>query len=101
MIIPCSAVTGEGINDLLDAILLQTEMLELKYSPSRRPVAAVLEAHKDAKQGVLSTMLVMTGTLKVGDVLVTGTNYGKVRKMMNRKGEAIRIATGGDPVMIL
>lgn len=101
MMIPCSAVTGEGINELLDAILLQSEMLELKYSPSRRAVAAVLEAHKDAKQGVLSTMLVMTGTLKVWDVLVSGSSYGKVRKMMNRKGESIRVATGGDPIMIL
>ena len=69
MMIPCSAITGEGIDDLLDAILLQTEMMELRYSPSRRPVAAVLEAHKDAKQGVLTTMLLMTGTLKVGDVI--------------------------------
>lgn len=101
MLIPCSAVTGLGIEDLLDAILLQTEMMELRYSPSRRAVATVLEAHKDAKQGVLSTILVMTGTLKVGDVLVAGTSYGRVRKMMNRKGESIRTATGGDPIMIL
>jgi translation initiation factor IF-2 len=101
MLVPCSAVTGLGIDDLLDAILLQTEMMELRYSPSRRPVATVLEAHKDAKQWVLSTILVMTGTMKVGDVLVAGTSYGRVRKMMNRKGESIKTATGGDPIMIL
>lgn len=101
MIVPCSAITWFGISDLLDAILLQTEMMELKYSPSRRAVATVLEANKDAKQWVLSTILIMTWTLKVWDVLVVWTSYGKVRKMMNRKWDVVKSATWWDPVMIL
>ncbi|USN55591.1 MAG: hypothetical protein H6765_03205 [Candidatus Peribacteria bacterium] len=101
MIIPLSSVTGQGVSDLLDAILLQYEMLELKYSPSRSAVGVVVEAQKDAKQGVTTSLLIMTGTLHVGDIIVVHNTYGKVRRMMNWKGEQIKTATGGDPVMIL
>jgi translation initiation factor IF-2 len=101
MVIPLSAMTGQWIEDLLDAILLQTEMLELQYSPSRRAVAVVVEANMDAKQWVTTSMIVMTWTLRIWDIIVVHDTYGKVKRMMNRKGELIKEATGGDPVMIL
>ncbi len=101
MIIPCSSVTGQWIDDLLDAIILQYEMLELKYSPSRNAVGVVVEAHKDAKQGVTTTLLVMTGTLQVWDIVVVHNTYGKVRRMLDWTGKPIKKVTGGDPVMIL
>ncbi len=101
MIVPCSSVSWQGIDDLLDAVLLQYEMLELKYSPSRNAVWVVVEAHKDAKQWVTTTLLVMTWTLQVGDIIVVHNTYGKVRRMMDWTGKQIKSATGGDPVMIL
>jgi translation initiation factor IF-2 len=101
MVIPLSAMTGQGIDDLLDAILLQTEMLELQYSPWRRAVAVVVEANMDAKQWVTTSMIVMTGTLRIGDIIVVHDTYGKVKRMMNRKWELIKEAKGWDPVMIL
>lgn len=101
MIVPCSSVTGQGIDDLLDAILLQYEMLELRYSPSRFAVGVVIEAYKDLKKGVLTTLLVMTGTLHVGDIVVTHNTFGKVKKMMDRTGKTITSSTGWDPVMIM
>lgn len=101
MVIPISAMTGQGIDDLLDAILLQYEMLELKYSPSRSAVWVVVEAHKDIKQWVTTSLLVMTGTLKVGDIVVAHDSYGKVRRMTDWTGKTVKSATGGDPVMIL
>lgn len=101
MVVPCSSVTGQGIDELLDAVVLQYEMLELQYSPSRDAVAVVVEAHKDKKQGVTTSLLVMTGTLQVGDILVVHNTYGRVRKMMDRKGNELKEATGGDPVVIL
>lgn len=101
MVIPCSSMSGQGIDDLLDAILLQYEMLELKYSPSRNAVGVVVEAHKDAKQGVTTTLLVMTWTLQVGDIVVVHNTYGKVRRMLDRTWKPIKKVSGGDPVMIL
>lgn len=100
-VIPVSSVSGQGIDDLLEQIVLQAEMLELQYNPERNWVCVVLEAHKDPKQGILTTMLVMTGTLKVGDILMIHNTYGKVRKMLDWKGDEIKIVHGWDPVMIL
>jgi translation initiation factor IF-2 len=101
MLVPVSAVTGQGINDLLDSILLQYELLTLRYSPSRPAVGVVVEANKDAKQGVTTSLLIMTGTLRVGDVIVIHNTFGRVRRMLNWKGEIIKEAKGGDPVVIL
>lgn len=101
MIIPCSSMTWQGVDDLLDAVLLQYEMLELKYSPARNAVGVVIEAHKDTKQWVTTTLLVMTWTLHIGDIIVVHNTYGKVRRMMDRTGKQIKQATGWDPVMIL
>lgn len=101
MLVPCSSVTGQGIDDLLDAVLLQYEMLERKYNPKRAAVGVVVEARKDSKQWVTTSLLIMTGTLRVGDIVVIHNTFGKVRRMTDRSGKEVKIATGGDPVMIL
>ena len=96
-----SSVTGEWIPDLLETILLQAEMLELKYNPQRPAVWVVLDAYKDPKQWVVSTVIVMTGTLKVGDVIVAYNTYGKVRRLQDRTWKVVKSATGWEPVQIL
>lgn len=101
MIIPCSAMTGQGVDDLLDAVLLQYEMLERKYNPQRAAVGVVVESQKDSKQWVTTSLLIMTGTLRVGDIVVIHNTSGKVRRMTDRSGKEVKQATGGDPVMIL
>ncbi|MCX6824038.1 MAG: translation initiation factor IF-2 [candidate division SR1 bacterium] len=100
-IIGISSKTGQGIPELLEAVLLQTEMLDLKYNPDRSAVGVVVDAHKDPKQGVVSTIIVMTGTLKIGDTIVAYNTTGKIRRMQNRKGQSITKATGGDPIQVL
>jgi len=85
----------------LEQILLQAEILELKYNPKRSAVGVILDANKDPKQGVVSTVIVMTGTLKVGDIVVAYNTYGKVRRMKDRKGQNITEVTGGEPVQLL
>ena len=101
MIVPCSAMTGQGISDLLEAVMLQAEMLELQYSPSRPAVWVVIESKKDAKQWVQTSLLVMSGTLRVWDVIVIHDTYGRVRKMTSPAWKPMKEATGWDPVMIL
>lgn len=88
-----SSKTGQGIPELLEAILLQSEMLDLKYNPKRSAVGVVLDAHKDPKQGVVSTIIVMTGTMKIGDIIVAYNTYGKIRRMQNRLGKSMVSAT--------
>ena len=100
-IIPVSGKTGAWIPELLEAILLQAEMLELKYNPDRSAIWVVLDAHKDPKQWVVTSMIVMTGTLKVWDVIVAYNTYGKVRRMQDWTWKIIRVARWGDPVQIL
>jgi len=100
-IIWVSSKTGQGIDDLLQTILLQSEMLDLKFDPKRAAAGVILDAHKDPKQGVISTMIIMTGTLKVGDIVVAYNTYGKVRRMQNWKGQNILKAIGGEPVQVL
>ncbi|MFA5747501.1 MAG: translation initiation factor IF-2 [Candidatus Absconditabacterales bacterium] len=100
-VIGISSKTGKGIPDLLETILIQAELLNLKYNPDRSAVGVVLDAHKDPKQGVISTIIVMTGTLKVGDIILAYNTYGKVKRMQNWKGQNINKATGGEPVQIL
>lgn len=100
-VIGVSSKTGQGIDNLLEAILLQSEMLDLKFNPKRSAVGIVLDAHKDPKQGVVSTIIVMTGTLKVGDIIVAYNTYGKVRRMQNWKGQNVQTAMWWDPVQIL
>lgn len=100
-LVPVSAMTGQGVDELLETISLHAEMLELKYNPTRNGVGIVLEATKDSKQGVLSTILLLTGKLNVGDIVMIHNTYGKVRKMLDRTGKETKHVEGGDPVMIL
>lgn len=100
-VVGISSKTGQGIPELLELILLQAEMLDLKYNPKRAAVGVILDAHKDPKQGVVSSVIVMTGTLKIGDIVVAYNTYGKIRRLQNWKGQSMVSATGGDPVQIL
>ncbi len=100
-LIGISSKTGEGIDKLLEQILFQAEVLDLKYDPTRSAVGVVIDAKKDAKQGILTSIIVLTGTLKVGDIVVVHNTYGKIRKMINSAGQAIRVAKWGEPVQIL
>ena len=96
-----SSKTGQWIPELLEAVLLQTEMLDLKYNPNRSAVGVVVDAHKDPKQGVVSTIIVMTGTLKIWDTIVAYNTTGKIRRMQNRKWQSITTATWWDPIQVL
>ena len=84
--VPVSAVTGMGISDLLENILLVAEMKELKANPHRRGKGSVVEARLDKGQGPVATVLVQNGTLHKGDCLIAGTAVGRVRTMRNDKG---------------
>lgn len=99
--VPVSAKKGEGITDLLEMILLQAEVLELRANPDRLAMGTVIEARLDKSKGPIATLLVTNGTLKAGQSVVAGTTSGKIRVMTNFKGEAIRKALPATPVEIL
>ena len=90
--VPVSAKTGEGIKTLLEMILLQAEVLELKANPDRMASGSVIEARLDKNKGPVATLLVMNGTLSAGAAVVAGTAYGRIRVMTNSHGETIRKA---------
>ncbi len=96
-----SAKSGIGIDDLLDKVLLEAELLELKANPNRSAVGSVIEAELDKGRGYVSTVLVQNGTLKVGDIILAGQYFGRVRAMVNDIGERIKEAGPGSPVQIL
>jgi translation initiation factor IF-2 len=96
-----SALTGHGINDLLDAILLEADMLELKANPSCQALGTVLESKLDRGFGAVSTILVQKGTLRIGDNFVCGQTYGRVRAMLNERRENVKEAAPSFPVMVL
>jgi translation initiation factor IF-2 len=96
-----SAVTGEGLDELLEAIALQAEILELKANPNRAAHGAVIEAQLDVGRGPVATVLVQTGTLRQGDIFVVGEQYGKVRALVNDKGERVAEAGPSVPVEVL
>ncbi len=96
-----SAKTGAGLDDLIEKILLQAELLELSANPDRAAEATVIEAKLDKGKGPLATVLVTRGTLKTGDVLVVGTQSGRVRAMIDDKGRQIKVATPSMPVEVL
>lgn len=100
-IVPLSSMTGQWVDLLLDTILLKAHDLKLRYNPWREAVCVVLESNRDAKQGVTTSLIVMTGTLKIWDILVIHDTYGKVRRILDWKGKEVREATGWEPVMIL
>ncbi|MCK8484387.1 translation initiation factor IF-2 [Aliiroseovarius sp. S2029] len=96
-----SAVTGQGLDELLEAIALQAEILELKANPNRAASGAVIEAQLDVGRGPVATVLVQNGTLKQGDIFVVGEQYGKVRALVNDKGDRVKEAGPSVPVEVL
>ena len=98
--VPVSAHTGMGIDDLLSNILLVAEMMELKANPDRMAKGAVIEAKLDKGRGPVATILVQNGTLHVGDIIVAGKTVGRVRVMLNDKGERVKEAGPSVPVEI-
>ncbi|MEW6027264.1 MAG: translation initiation factor IF-2, partial [Planctomycetota bacterium] len=95
-----SALTGQGIDHLLEMILLQADMMELKANPNRRAYGTVMEAKLTESQGPMTTILVQNGTLKIGDVIFCGGAYGKVRSMLNSRSENIEETTPATVVRI-
>lgn len=98
--VPISALKGEGIDELLENILLVTEMQELKANPNRLALGTVIEAKLDKGRGAVATLLVQNGTLNVGDPLVVGNTYGRVRAMINDRSKNIHTAKPSTPVEI-
>ena len=99
--VPVSAKTGEGLEDLMEMLILTAEMLELKANPNRRARGLVIEAQLDKGKGSVATVLVQKGTLRVGDPIAAGSAYGKVRAMMDDKGRRVKEAGPSMPVEIL
>ncbi len=99
-VIPVSAHTKEGIDDLLEMVLLVADMKELKANPERAAKGTVIEARLDKGRGPIATVLVQNGTLNVGDIIVAGTTVGRVRAMMNDKGQRVKNAGPSVPVEI-
>ncbi|MEM8693291.1 MAG: translation initiation factor IF-2 [Pseudomonadota bacterium] len=96
-----SAISGQGLDGLLEAIALQAEILELKANPDRAAQGAVIEAQLDVGRGPVATVLVQTGTLRQGDIFVVGEQYGKVRALINDKGDRVKEAGPSVPVEVL
>jgi len=96
-----SAVTGQGLDELLEAIALQSEILELKANPNRAAVGAVIEAQLDVGRGPVATVLVQNGTLRQGDIFVVGEQYGKVRALIDDQGNRVKEAGPSVPVEVL
>ncbi|MFT6074449.1 MAG: translation initiation factor IF-2 [Yoonia sp.] len=96
-----SALTGQGLDELLEAIALQSEILELKANPNRAAEGAVIEAQLDVGRGPVATVLIQNGTLRQGDIFVVGEQYGKVRALINDKGERVQEAGPAVPVEVL
>lgn len=96
-----SGHTGQWVDDLLEMILLYAEMAELVCDPHRTWVGIVLEAHKDVQRWVIANMIVMTGTVHVGDILWIHNTHGRIKKIYDWKGKELKKAHGGDPIMVL
>ena len=96
-----SAITGQGLDELLEAIALQAEILELTANPDRAAQGAVIEAQLDVGRGPVATVLVQKGTLKQGDIFVVGEQWGKVRALVNDKGDRVKVAGPSVPVEVL
>ncbi|WP_436967235.1 translation initiation factor IF-2 [Staphylococcus shinii] len=98
--VPLSALSGDGIEDLLEMIVLTSEVQELKANPSKHAVGTVIEAELDKSRGPSASLLVQNGTLNVGDSLVVGNTYGRIRAMVNDLGQRIKSAGPSTPVEI-
>lgn len=101
IMVEVSAKTGQGIDKLLEMILLQTELMELKANPDREAHGAIIEARLDRGKGPITTVLIQKGILRIGDPFVTGTQYGRVRAMFNERGKPVTEAPPSTPVQIL
>jgi len=99
--VPVSAQTGFGIENLLEIILLVAEMAELKANPDRSAVATILESHLDSKLGSVATVLVNTGTIKKWDIIVCGASYGKIKVLKDYLWRSVKQAGPGEPVLIV
>lgn len=101
IVVGVSSKTGEGIDDLLEMILLVAEMKELKANPNRRAVGTIIEANLDKAKGPMATILIKNGTLRFGDAVVSGTCSGRIRAMEDDKGKRVKKAGPSMPVVIL
>jgi translation initiation factor IF-2 len=100
-LVPVSAKTGEGIDDLLTTILLTAEIARFRANPDKPAQGVVIEAKMDRTRGPLATVIVQSGTLRAGDVMVAGSAFGKVRALFDDRGKNVKIVKPGTPVVIL
>ncbi len=96
-----SAKKGLGVDELMEKVLLEAELLDLKANPDRKAIGSVIESSLDKGRGYVATVLVQNGTLKVGDVILAGTNYGKIKAMFNERNQRVTEAGPATPVLIL
>ena len=96
-----SAKKGIGVSDLMEKVLLEAEMLELKANPDRRATGSIIESSLDKGRGYVATVLVSNGTLKMGDIVLAGTSYGKVKAMFNERNQRMKEAGPSEPALIL
>ena len=96
-----SAKKGLGVDELLEKVLLEAEMLDLKANPNRKATGSIIESSLDKGRGYVSTVLVSNGTLKVGDIVVAGTSYGRIKAMFNERNQRIEEAGPAEPAIIL
>ena len=96
-----SAKKGIGVSELLEKVLLEAEMLDLKANPDRKATGSIIESSLDKGRGYVATVLVSNGTLKVGDIVLAGTNYGKVKAMFNERNQRMTQAGPAEPALIL
>ena len=100
IIVPISALTGQGVDEMLEMVLLVSDMKDLKANPNRLGVGTVIEAKLDKGRGPVATLLVQNGSIKVGDVIVVGNTYGKIRAMFDENGRNVTVAGPSKPVEI-
>ena len=96
-----SAKKGTGVSELLEKVLLEAELLDLKANPDRKAIGSVIESSLDKGRGYTATVLVSNGTLRVGDIMVAGTSYGKIRAMFNERNQRIKEAGPSAPALVL
>ncbi len=96
-----SAKKGVGVEELLEKVLLEAEMLELKANPDRKATGSIIESSLDKGRGYVATVLVSNGTLRVGDIVLAGTHYGKIKAMFNERNQRVKEAGPAEPVLIL
>ncbi len=96
-----SAKKGIGVEELMEKVLLEAEMLELKANPNRKATGSIIESSLDKGRGYVATMLVQNGTLRVGDIILAGTHYGRVKAMFNERNQRIKEAGPSEPALIL